>query len=110
MGLKVVNPARYSERGLWGFSLGRMGRLWRGRIVPSLKIAPDGRAWTFHVPSPLLLPELFARVCDAARREPSPDAWAVAVADGAPDLGAWLLGLFPGEREALWSEARSAGE
>ena len=103
MGLKVVNHMNIRERGLFGFALGRSFNP-RGR--PSLAIAPDGRAWTFHVPSPLLLPELFARVCDAARRELSPDAWAVAVADGAPDLGAWLLGLFPGELEGLWLEAR----
>lgn len=107
MGDKVQNHMHIREHGLHGFALGRAFNP-RGR--PSLAIAPDGRAWTHHVFSPLLLPELFARVCDSARREPSPDAWAVAVRQGAPDMGAWLLGLFPAEREGLWREARSAGE
>lgn len=105
MGDKVQNRMRFFERGLVGFAL---GRAFNPRGVPSLKKAPDGRAWTHHVSSPMVSAEVMGRVCDSARREVSPDAWAVAVQQGAPEMGAWLLGLFPGEREGLWREARSA--
>lgn len=108
MGEKVKNypkiwTHRYAEHGGFGFLLGRSFGP-HGR--PSLDDDGHGRPWTFHDPSPLVPAEVFERVCASARREPSADAWAVAVCDGAPELGAWLLGLLSGEREGLWREAR----
>ena len=103
MGETTENDMVIREHGLWGFACGRG---WRLNGKPSLSIAPDGRPWTYHHPSPMVSRELFELVCDSARREPSADAWIVAVCDGAPLLGAWLLGRLAREREALWLEAR----
>ena len=103
MGDKVQNHPMIREHGRWGFLVGRGP----GPNGPSLALAPDGRPWTHHITSPLVSAELMDRVCASARKEPSAEAWAVAVCDGAPAMGAWLVGLFPGEREGLWREARS---
>ena len=106
MGDEVANDSITIERGLWGFLCGRR---WGPGKVPSLDMSPDGRPWTYHHTSPMVPRADMARVCDGARQQPSGDAWAVAVQASLPALGAWLVGRFPREREALWVEARGLG-
>lgn len=103
MGDKVQNRMMLRENGGWGFAIGRR----QGPHGPSLDLAPDGRPWTHHIPSPTVEREVMDAIVRAARRSVHPDRWPAEVRAVDAEIAAWLDGLFAAERSGLWEEARS---
>ena len=88
------------ERGRFGFLVGRR----QGPNGTSLSLAPDGRPWTFHDPSPLVGVSAWREILRAAICASCPAEWVADVRGIDAGMAEWLNGLR--EIGAIWDEAR----